>query len=116
MKFKLDENLPVKPVLDLRALDYDADTVVAEGLRGAADPTVVDAASAAGRILFTLDKGIANLERYPNHQHGGVVLFRPDSSGRGAVIAFLRERLQSVLEMDLAQRLTAVGPSRIRVR
>ena len=116
MKIKLDENLPVELLTDLRASGHDADTVAAEGLRGAADPTVVDAALAADRILFTLDKGIANLQRYPIHQHAGVVLFRPDTSGRGAVIAFVRERLREVLEMDLAGRLTVVGGSGIRYR
>ena len=116
MKFKLDENLPVELATDLRELGYDADTVIDEGLCGAADPTVVDSAFAADRILFTLDKGIANLRRYPVHQHAGVVLFRPDTSGRGAVITFVRNRLRDVLEMELTGRLTVVGPSRIRFR
>lgn len=116
MKFKLDENLPVELVADLRDLGHDADTVVDEGLRGATDPTVVDAAFAADRILFTLDKGIGNLQRYPIDRHAGVVLFRPDSSGRGAVAAFVRERLRRILMMDLTGRLTVVGPSRIRFR
>jgi hypothetical protein len=61
-------------------------------------------------------KGIANLQRYPIHQHAGAVLFRLDTSGRGAVIAFVRERLYKVLEMHLAGRLTVVGPSGIRFR
>jgi predicted nuclease of predicted toxin-antitoxin system len=116
VKFKLDENLPFELVTDLRGLGHDADTVAEEGLRGAADPAVVDAAFAADRILFTLDKGIANLQRYPIHQHAGVVLFRPDTSGRGAVIAFVRERLPKVLELRLTGRLTIIGPSRIRFR
>jgi len=116
VKFKLDENLPVELVTDLRRLGHDADTVAGEGLGGAADPAVVDASSAADRILLTLDKGIANLRSYPILQHGGVVLFRPDASGRGAVIAFVRERRPRVLEMDLAGRLTVVGPARIRFR
>ena len=85
MRFTLDANLPVELVTDLRDLGHDADTVADEGLRSAADPAVVDAASAADRILFTLDKGIANLQRYPIHPHAGVVLFRLDTSGRGAV-------------------------------
>jgi hypothetical protein len=101
VNFKLDENLPVELVTDLRGLGHDADTVTYDGLRGAADPAVVDAAFAADRILFTLDKGIANLQRYPIHQHAGAVLFRPDTSGRGAVIAFVRERLDTALAMDL---------------
>ena len=116
MKFKLDENLPGELVMDLRGLGQDADTVADEGLSGEADPTVLDAALASNRILLTLDKGIANLLRYPAGQHAGVVLFRPDSSGRGAVIAFVRKRLHKVLEMDLLNRLTVVGPNRIRFR
>ncbi len=63
MKFKLDENLPVELVADLRALGHDADTVAGEGLAGAPDPIVVDAACAAGRILFTLDKGICSVRQ-----------------------------------------------------
>ena len=114
MKFKLDENLPVELVTDLRGLGHDADTVAGDGLRGAADPAVVGAASAAGRVLFTLDKGIASLQSYPVQQHAGVVLFRPDTSGRGAVVAFARERLHEVIEMDLTGRLSVVGPPRIR--
>lgn len=116
MKFKLDENLPVELVTDLVALGHDAGTVFREGLPGARDRVVVDAAFGADRILLTLDKGIANIQRYPMDQHAGVVLFRPDTLGRGAVIAFVRERLKLVLEMDLAERLTVVGPSRIRFR
>jgi hypothetical protein len=44
---------------------HDADTVTGEGLGGATDPAVLDAALAADRILFTPDKGTANLQRYP---------------------------------------------------
>lgn len=101
MKSWLDENLPAELVTDFRGLGYDADTVAGEGLCGAADPTVADAARAADRILFKLDKGIANPQRYLIHQHAGVVLFRPDTSGQSAVTAFVRERLSKVLELDL---------------
>jgi predicted nuclease of predicted toxin-antitoxin system len=61
VKIKLDEN-PVELETDLRGFGHDAGTVIGEGLGGAADPAVVDAAFAADRI--TLDKGIANLQRY----------------------------------------------------
>ena len=53
MKFKLDENLPAELAPDLRGMGYDVDTVGDVGLRGAADPAVVNAAFAADRILFT---------------------------------------------------------------
>ena len=53
MKFKLDENLPVELVEDFRVLGHDADTIIDEGLRGAADPAVVDAAFSVGRMLVS---------------------------------------------------------------
>jgi predicted nuclease of predicted toxin-antitoxin system len=116
MKFKLDENLPQELAEDLVRLGYETDTVFSEGLVGADDPTVIRAARASGRILMTLDKGIASLLQYPVHEHAGVVLFRPDMSGRRSVLAFVRSRLESLMEMEFAGRLTVVGPTRIRVR
>ena len=116
MKFKLDENLPVELADELVSLGHDADTVLSEGLRGAADPAVVGAALKADRILFTLDKGIANVRQYPAHTHAGVVLFRPATTGRGAVFSFVKNRLQDILQVDLKGRLTVVGSSGIRFR
>jgi predicted nuclease of predicted toxin-antitoxin system len=79
VKFKLDENLPTELIADLSEWGHDADTVMDEGLRGAPDPAVVQAAHRADRVLLALDKGIANLQRYPMAQQAGVVLFRPDT-------------------------------------
>lgn len=61
MNFKLDENLPTGLVAELQKLGHDADTVMQEELQGAPDPTILQAATAACRILPTLNKGIANL-------------------------------------------------------
>ena len=108
--------MPLELAADLRDRGYDSDTVIDEGLGGAKDPTVVEAAFSAGRILLTLDKGIANLRQYPLGGHAGVVLFRPDQSGRKAVLTFVRERLHALLDANLSGRLTVVSPSRIRFR
>lgn len=116
MKFKLDENLPLELAEDLTRLGHEADTVYSEGPAGADDATVVKAAEASGRIVMTLDKGIANLVRYPVHKHGGTVLFRPDESGRQSVLSFIRTRLAYLLELELVGRLTVVGSTRTRVR
>jgi len=116
MKFKLDENLPLELADDLTSLGHEADTVHSEGLAGADDATVVGAAQASGRILMTLDKGIASLLRYPTHEHGGTVLLRPDESGRRSVLSFARSRLAYLMELELEGRLTVVGPTRIRIR
>lgn len=116
MKFKLDENLPAELAIDLRQLGHDADTVTDEKLCGASDPTVLQTAKATGRILLTLDKGITNLQRYPINEHAGVVLFRPDTLGRRAVLEFVRERLPGTLNLDLNGRLVVVSANRIRTR
>jgi predicted nuclease of predicted toxin-antitoxin system len=116
VKFKLDENLPIELASDLRALEHNVDTVHDEGLRGAPDQAVVEAALTANRVLFTLDKGIANLPRYPMHGHAGVVLFRPNRLGRKFVLRFIQERLTQVLGMDLRGRLNSGRPTRIRFR
>lgn len=116
MKFKLDENLPAEIVDDLKELGFEADTVASEGLTGRSDPTVVNAALTSDRILFTLDKGIASLLEYPTGQHAGIVLFRPDTFGRGAVRYFIRARLPELLKLEIKGRLAIVGASRIRVR
>jgi len=113
VRFKLDENLPVELAAELRAIGHDTDTVAGEGLCGEADPAVVEAAPIADRILLTLDKGIADVR---SQRRAGVVLFRPDSAGRRAVLSFVLERIPTITSMDLAGRLTVVGPARIRLR
>jgi predicted nuclease of predicted toxin-antitoxin system len=116
MRFKLDENLPVELAAELQLAGHDTDTVLDENLKGASDPVVVETARDAGRILLTLDKGIANLIRHPLERHAGVVLFRPGSSGRAAVLGFIRSRLSELLLHDLEHRVTVVSDTRIRFR
>jgi hypothetical protein len=72
--------------------------------------------SGVGPHSDDLDKGIASLLRYPTHEHGGTVQFRPDESGRQSVLSFIRSRLGCLLELELVGRLTVVGPTRIRIR
>jgi hypothetical protein len=110
MNSKIDENLPAELADDLRQLGHDADTVLGEGLRGAKDPAVVDAARASDRVLFALDKGIANVRRFPASEHAGVVLFRPDTSGRRAVMSFVSTRLSDLAAAILSIHLSDSGP------
>ena len=74
MKFKLDENLPSSSAAILASAGHDVDTVTAEGLTGAPDQDVVAAATAAGRILIALDRGLGDIRSYPPGSHAGVVV------------------------------------------
>lgn len=116
MKIKVDENLPVSVADDLRALGHDADTVDDERLSGSDDPTVIAQATAAGRALLTLDKGLADVRTYPPSQYAGVILLRPKTTGRGAVVRFVRDDLPHLPDVDPRGRLIVLSEAGIRLR
>jgi len=116
MKFKIDENLPSDIAADLRAAGHEADTVIDEGLIGAPDTTILARVQAEGRTLLTMDKGIADIRRYPPQHYAGIVLFRPSLTGRDATLAFVRKHLPALLQLDLSGHLFVVSDTGIRVR
>lgn len=116
MKFKLDENVPIELRDDLRMLGYDADSVHDENLSGIADAWSLEQARLEDRVLLTMDKGIADVRRYPPREYAGIVLLRPGSAGRGEVLAFARRHLSRILAMELKGWLLVVNETSIRVR
>jgi predicted nuclease of predicted toxin-antitoxin system len=78
VRVKLDENLPVT-VRDLIVeAGHEVDTVVGENLGGAPDEQVLQGATQADRLLFTLDRGFGTLARRLSPHPGVVVLRLPD--------------------------------------
>ncbi|MBI3696227.1 MAG: DUF5615 family PIN-like protein [Acidobacteria bacterium] len=71
---------------DLAEAGHDAETVVKESRAGVADRDLLEVTQHEGRILLTLDKGIANIRMFPPAVFPGIVLFRPNSMGRGEVL------------------------------
>lgn len=67
MRIKLDENMPVELRDDLRLLGHDADTVLDEGIGGAPDSVILERVRTERRMLWTMDKGIADVRQYPPH-------------------------------------------------
>lgn len=116
MKFKIDENLPVELLADLQAAGHEADTVQQEGLAGSADPPLLKKVQQEGRVFLTMDKGVADVRAYPPEQYAGLVLFRPQTSGRQAVLLFVRRHLPALLQADLPGRLLVVTERGIRIR
>ena len=91
MKFKVDENLAAEVAADLRAAGHDADTPPDQGLAGAPDSAVLARVQADGRVILTMDKGIADVRAYPPRQYAGIILMRPRMAGRAAVLTFVRQ-------------------------
>jgi len=116
MKFKVDENLPADLLDDLRVAGHEAETVPEEGLTGAPDAVILERVRREGYTLLTMDKGIADVRANPPARYAGIVLFRPATSGRGAVRAFVRRHLPTILQTDLAGRLVVITERSIRVR
>ncbi len=116
MKFKIDENLPAELASDLSYSGHEAETVVDEGLTGASDPTLLAKVQNEGRVLFTMDKGVADVRAYPPELYRGIVLFRPRTQGRNTVLAFVRQHLPALLSSELAGHLLVVTESGIRIR
>jgi predicted nuclease of predicted toxin-antitoxin system len=117
VKFKIDENLPFELAEELRAIGYDADTVSEERLSGAPDAKIIAAAQEGGRVLLTMDKGIADLRLYPPSQFAGIVLFRPKRAGRLTTLNFVRYHLLLLCrKTELAGRLVVVSEAGMRIR
>ncbi len=89
MKIKLDENLPASPVEGLTPLGHDVDTVVQEGLAGAADPQVWRVAQEEGRFLITQDLDFSDLRDFAPGSHNGIMLVRLREPGREALYRYV---------------------------
>ena len=115
MKIKLDQNLSQYLRDDLKALKHDVDTVLDQGLSGAADSEVLKAATSHDRILFTLDNDFLNVKRYPLDSHKGVVVFRPPRQGALAVREFVKAFVRSTHLGKYYRRTTVVERTRARI-
>jgi hypothetical protein len=87
VRIKLDENLPERLVVELRALGHDVDTVHVEHLTGRDDTEVWQAAQVAQRFLITQDLDFSDVRRYAPGTHAGLMLVRLIQPGRDAVLA-----------------------------
>ncbi len=76
MKIKIDENVPAGLADILERLGQDVHTVQSEGLSGADDGTVWQAAQHEGRFLITQDMDFSDLRRFMPGRHAGILLLR----------------------------------------
>ena len=118
MKFKLDEDTPLRLVALLRQRGHDADTVQDEGLTGSPDYRIANAAADEQRILISLDLGFSDIRAHPPGSHPGIIVIRPRGGhGALAVTAVFTALLDSPhFGEDLTGCITIVDPQRIRIR
>lgn len=95
MKIKLDENVPSDLKIALSFVD-DVDTVEEEGLQGANDNRVWEAAQREQRFLITQDLDFSDLRQFQPGTHHGILLIRLRSPSRRR----LNERIVELLRLD----------------
>jgi predicted nuclease of predicted toxin-antitoxin system len=116
LKFKIDENLPVEFVAILVNAGHDAQTVGAEHLSGTDDEILFNHCQAEERILMTLDLDFANVQAYPPGSHAGIVVLRPGSQDKPALLTLLTRMLPMLNSTSPSQQLWIVERNRVRIR
>jgi predicted nuclease of predicted toxin-antitoxin system len=116
VKFKLDENLPVSSAAVLASSGHDVDSVSEEGLSGAPDPDVVAAATVAGRVLISLDVGLADIRAYPPGTHAGIVVLRLTDQSAVAVVKAVSDLAAVTNAESLAGAVAVLQRGLLRIR
>lgn len=114
MRFLADEDFPGPVVASLRGLGHDV-TWVAESMRRAFDPVILDRARAEHRVVLTCDKDFGELafrDRLP--AECGIVLFRLGGADPATDNARALAALQS--RDDWVGHFAVVTDNRIRLR
>lgn len=116
MRFKVDENVPVACVEQLRAEGHDALSVLDQGLGGAPDPCVAQVCRAEERVLLSLDLGFADIRSYPPSEGAGGIVPRLRTQEASALCRVV-EGLLPVLGMESpVGKLWVVEEHRVRIR
>ncbi|MFA0741722.1 MAG: hypothetical protein DFNUSKGM_001836 [Candidatus Fervidibacter sacchari] len=116
IKVKLDENLGKTHAEFLRQAGYHAERIHDQGLSGWSDEEVWKKVCKEQRLFITLDKDFANLRKYPLGSHAGIVLLRPYSHSRTAVLRILEKLLSQYVLEDLYGCLVVADEYRVRIR
>lgn len=116
MKFKLDENLPVRAVEVLRAAGHDAVNLLDQIPAGAEDAAIVQLVQREERVLVTLDLDFADIRTYEPGKYRGIVVLRPRRASADAVVRLLTRLTRAVERESPEGRLWIVDEHRIRIR
>ena len=116
MRVKLDENLGQLHTEFLRQAGYDADRVTDEGLSGATDERVWQEVLKENRFFLTLDLDFSDIRQFPPGSHPRILLLRPNSRGRLAVLELLERILQTHTLEDFRGCLVVADAKQTRIR
>jgi predicted nuclease of predicted toxin-antitoxin system len=116
LKFKLDENIPELVRTSLVAQGLDTHGVHDEGLAGAADGQLLQACTAEGRILITLDLDFADIRAYPPGTYPGIWVLRPAKQTFHATESLVVAGLRLAGVERVPGQLWVIDDKRVRIR
>jgi predicted nuclease of predicted toxin-antitoxin system len=116
VKLKADENIPARVVQFLRDHGHDAITVLEENLVGAPDRFLADAAASEDRVLMTLDRGFADIRRYPPGTHPGIFVVHARDLRPGVILILVATFLAEQVFEDFIGCNVVIEPGALRTR
>ena len=116
MKFKCDECIPVGVADYIAQSGYDVDTVNQEGLSGASDREVWQAAQLEGRFLITTDLDFSDVRRFKPGTHHGILLMRVSQEGQTALSNIIRWLFTHYNPGSWSEALVIVTDHKLRIR
>jgi predicted nuclease of predicted toxin-antitoxin system len=116
VKFKVDENLPLKVVEELRLCGYEVASVFDENLQGCDDGEIMGRCKVEARILITLDLDFSNVLLYPPKELPGLIVLRPLSQSVDCIIDLVRKLQKKLKSQKPVEKLWIVEENRIRIR
>jgi predicted nuclease of predicted toxin-antitoxin system len=116
MRLKLAENIPTNLASDLAAAGHDADTVAAEGLQGADDLTIWNAAQSGGRFLVIQDLDFSDVRVFGPATHAGILLVRLRDPSRRRVAERVRALFATEDVEAWSGALVVATDAKVRVR
>lgn len=116
MQVKLDENLANIHANFLRQAGYNCDRVTDEGLSGATDDIVWQEVVREERFFITLDLDFSDIRKFPPGTHPDILLLRPSSRSRQAVLTLLTRVVNKYFLEDLRGCFVVVDERQTRIR
>lgn len=94
MRFKIDENLPTESAKLLNDAGHDALTIHDQRMVGELDSRVSAVCQSEHRALLTLDLDFSDIRAYPPAEHHGIVVLRPRTQAKPAVMQLLTQLIR----------------------
>lgn len=116
MQFKIDENLPIDAAELLRQAAHGALTIHDQQMEGQSDPQVASVCQSEQRVLLTLDLDFSDIRAYPPAEYFGIVVLRPRSQAKPAVLSLIRQIIPLLDSEPLIGNFWIVQDTGLRIR